>query len=847
MKKFFYILLFILLATSAQAFYEPLHYWSADGNSTNDTGVNPKRDFFTTGTTGFESGSLCLIGDCFAVGLDGAYRNNSNNASEIYEYRTFDMWINPDVLSEGGFFEIGDGTSANALRILTTAAGGLQYRFRRNSVDIFESTASAGIGTGQWQHVIAILQDSNFLLYHNASLVANESHSTGPLDGNFTNITYGKEYSFAKQYDGILDNLAIFEEEFTQTNVTTSYNSGNGTNFSGQPAAAPTTNITIGVKNLLNSTTINYFNVTIANATFTQTYQADNRSLLTIDNISGGGELLYNLTILSRDHISIFIPDYNLTNTTHNFSIAQAILSVGANKIITQTSITQFTAITTYYSNSTQDSSNLSTVPANVGLNNLRINHVGFYGQNYTFNITQPNNNQSHIFNLSDTRIEIKFNNISGASIATFNATINNDTYYYVNSDNTTNGSIFFDLEQNVTFNISIFGENMLDIGENFTPRANTSTITFTGRPIDTINFTILYEPNRKPILNGTKVLDIISQEIGINITLGPTNNTVFQADLPAASYELRYRSAGFEERLHFVDTTLTQGIADVDLYLLDNANSTDVDFTITDQFGDQLENATIRALRYYLDVNGYLEVEACKTNFVGACRMHLKQFNTFYIFTIEYNGETLFMSSRTEIENDPQEYDFQVNTGSPTLENLQLVNDVLVSLNYFNSTSPNYFNYTFLDTTGLVTTGCLLVQQRELEGFTTINKSCITAQSGEILVYVNESEQTTFSAFGSLINQNSQEFQVIDLSISLDNRFQTFGIFGLFWLMGIILILVGLAASSAIAHPAIALLFMVLGLLASVVTGFTYGLISSIILVVIMAFIVIFNLTRNR
>jgi len=309
---------------------------------------------------------------------------------------------------------------------------------------------------------------------------------------------------------------------------------------------------------------------------------------------------------------------------------------------------------------------------------------------------------------------------------------------------------------------------------------------------------------------------------------------------VPSGDYELLMDSGGFYQRSKFV-TISSQGAVSTSLYMLDETNGTAITFTITDEGGQELENATVKALRYYVGIGGtstgFVEVEACRTNFVGQCQMHLEQYDVYYKFIVDYEGNTVLTTEYTELISST--YSFQVNTVPSVIQEIITVANVSVTLNYTNSTSPNYFTYTYSAQDGLIRNSCLKIVRADAFGQEVINNSCLTSSAGSIIISINETDEAEYIATGYLFTSQENHYPLITLNVNLVQDFKNFGRQGIFYT----LLFIGVMSGVVLFSPSLAILLGLIALAASVATGLIYLSAGSIIFLIIAGGILYFKM----
>lgn len=796
----------------------------------------------------------CLVGDCYnftdnlANNINVTYVGNTSfwNFNNAQPWTICALFRSLDA-TQGMITGEGTGSNdwaflvdSNKLRLFVRDAGGTA-----------DTSSNTNVNDGDWVAGCVRRDPSNSSGEHKI-FINGSLDKTGDVTPraaiNNREMFVGRGWD-DKPFKGEIDELYMWRRALTNTeikNISDEWFLGNGLVPGAVGPSIP--NITLNVINLVNNSYL-AFNATIGNSSdhINVTSGSDFNASF---NFSTGN---YTINISVADHIDTHFVNLNLEDSKfHTFNTTQAFINVTLVTPMTRTIVGNFTATNNKAVNNSNSSlpDNTTLLPANVGLNNVQLQRTGYFTINQSINVSVPRGNISRYINISDQLLNINvtyFNN--GTIINNFTLHLNTSINYSNISNNyfsqvitTYNTSYLFYIESGFNWtvianNTDLFVENNYSIA--ITSNWHNRTLKVT--PYNSLNVTIYNELDRSILQNDSIELQLISQDYSTNYTIpnSSTNGTVFFGSLPAASYTILTNIDGFVQRIRYIDTSITGG-GNINLYMLDDENSTTTTFTITDQFGDDLENATVKALRYYLIPNGYIEVADCRTNFVGKCNLNLRRFNTFYRFLIEYNGESVFTSGETEVENSPESFTFQVNTGGPTLDSMKIIEDVTYTLEYDNTTTPDQFQLTFSGV-GTITQGCLAVEKISLQGTQEVGNTCLEASAGIITIPINDSDRSSYRAIASASNGDGELFTVDTLSINLIQDYQTFGNLGIFISIIITIFLAGIGAFI----PSLSIILAILGLLSTFLMGFTYITITSAMLLLAMGAIIIFKMRR--
>lgn len=318
------------------------------------------------------------------------------------------------------------------------------------------------------------------------------------------------------------------------------------------------------------------------------------------------------------------------------------------------------------------------------------------------------------------TRNETRFRlyNVSKNLIDSFN--ISNDgagEYFY----NTTFTGLVGD-----TFYINATHHDTLNILTNSTTLLFSNAvlnITFKDEILDTILTGLLIN------------LDVAGETFAQNFTT--INGNIGVVGWTPGEYRLTYNSELFGKRDFYISLDDVVNFS-VTLYLLSITNATDVTFTVQDNSGTELENATIRLKRYYVSTNSYRTIAMSRTNFEGKSIIDIdfndpfyETFTTFQDLSLRTQGAKIIATTL-------------ILTMKPVTDpftNVDTIEDVITSLSFNDLTET--FSYVFTDTTGANRKGTLVVIEITPTTETIVCTETDTTSSGTLLCQVNITNST--------------------------------------------------------------------------------------------------------
>ena len=163
-------------------------------------------------------GGLSLSGTANA----SAANSPSLNLSGSY---TLAAWINASTLN---------GYQTVLIKENTNGGGGCGYWLQtvgdqissgfNNGSGCIEHAATANLQLNTWYHVAAVFDDTanTYQIYLNGMLLSSQTETTAPVPNNL-NLTLG-ETSFGENWNGVLDEVRIYNRALSQTEIQTDMN-----------------------------------------------------------------------------------------------------------------------------------------------------------------------------------------------------------------------------------------------------------------------------------------------------------------------------------------------------------------------------------------------------------------------------------------------------------------------------------------------------------------------------------------------------------------------------------------------------------------------------------------------
>ncbi|KKK64500.1 hypothetical protein LCGC14_2983560, partial [marine sediment metagenome] len=343
--------------------------------------------------------------------------------------------------------------------------------------------------------------------------------------------------------------------------------------------------------------------------------------------------------------------------------------------------------------------------------------------------------------------------------------------------------------------------------------------LTFSLSGANSINFSIFDEITEDLILGNETTIDLISETLALTVIINATaegDGTLYVQDLIPGEYRITYDNPKYTKRDFYINVENSTNQS-VDLYLLSIGNGTDVTFTVQDNSGNKLTNATIRLKRYYLSTNSYRTVAMSRTNEEGNTQIDVDFNDAFYETLTTFEGFSLRTIGAKIISTT------RILTLQLTADPFSLIDgtdDITTTLSFNNITQT--FSYVFTQLSGISTTGFLEVTFVKPTGSSLVCEATDTTSSGTLLCQVNTTNSTgTYTASGSVLigNKKTQTNTLSEITGIVSKLADIIGEQGFFFA---ILISGSLAGLGSLVSPAIAVVMFLVGIFISNFLGFS-------------------------
>lgn len=308
----------------------------------------------------------------------------------------------------------------------------------------------------------------------------------------------------------------------------------------------------------------------------------------------------------------------------------------------------------------------------------------------------------------------------------------------------------------------------------------------------------------------------------------------------PSLNNFLTYESLSTDHttsRAYYFENTVLNPLLfqNFDLFLLNDTDLSSVSITIRDSGGVGLANRLFKLERYSPSDNTYTNVDMCETGTTGACSVNAHLNKVFYRYQVKSGESVLLTSGTSKLTDNSLIITIATSTNDSTIIYSELRN-IVYTLKFYNDT--NTFDLTFSDTTNAQTQACLDVDETSLNSYVDYDETCVTSNSGSIIINLTPVNGTTYRARALFTIQGEELVgDVLFKNYSLSEEvFNELGAI-LVILLVIVLLFVG------IYNPSVSAVLMALGFIMGYATGLlNIGLTPVIIISALSIVVVVVN-----
>jgi hypothetical protein len=196
-------------------------YWKGEGNANDSAGSN---NGALMGGTSFQPG---MVGQAFSFDGSSGQIIVPDSSSLDLPYVSIAAWVKSSSASDRGLFTKGSTNSSNYDLAISSSLG---FYFWQAYVTPFMSTSSTDPSDGQWHFVVASWDGTSNKIYIDGQSEVGPNTYTNYAGGLPTNndqlVIAGPAAEYRAHYNGLVDEIAIFNRALTPTEVQQMYING---------------------------------------------------------------------------------------------------------------------------------------------------------------------------------------------------------------------------------------------------------------------------------------------------------------------------------------------------------------------------------------------------------------------------------------------------------------------------------------------------------------------------------------------------------------------------------------------------------------------------------------------
>lgn len=285
----------------------------------------------------------------------------------------------------------------------------------------------------------------------------------------------------------------------------------------------------------------------------------------------------------------------------------------------------------------------------------------------------------------------------------------------------------------------------------------------------------------------------------------------------------IEYERPEFDKRFYYhYNLNLSSFTAqDIKLYLLEIAFGDEIEFHVTDTGDSPLgNNVYVQIQKYYSGSGTYRTVAMLRPDSNGDDTTFMRKLDTWYRFIVIQENTVLLVSEPRKIFDN--EIYIRV-SANPLSEILTKFNNLNVGLN-FNNITRNY-TAVFVDTSGSVIEGCLVVTRKQASGDTVVCSKCETSSSGTLICGIGSVNTTYTGVFYATISGVTQNIKTLAINLAdiLASKFKEDGLV-------LVIFVILLMAMIGSWNPAMAIGLSTVGLVITAIAGWWYTTITIVL-----------------
>ena len=795
-----------------------------------------------TGATGilqeafdFESGDPDYVDTPYTIPTDSDFSVN--------------VWINPESSgNEHYYFTEQTSTTGRDGCIMGVLGSDDKIRalcYIGNSATAIIQGQGPVISSATWA-MITITYDEggqNMKYYYNSVLQFTDSSSD--RDSADDTVLIGKQaHTGTRDWDGLLDEYAVYTKELTQTDVNELYNSGLAENpyFDPDVPGIEILNITADDVVLINNTFYNsniifesnLLNIT-TNGLINHSYSLNGTSFVQYGTDTLNASVDLNLTS-GYYHISFLFDNNETTNSTQNYSfivdrVAPSIEIVGNltsdiffmnfSNIVNVSDPLSGLASCTIQANYLENITNASQYDKSINCeDSTTFGAAGVY--NGTFTATDNAGNVA-ILNENITIqpfVTVNIVSTNSSNITGYDALIIHPSGIVETFTNINN-----------PLQISPFFNGSLDLGTyiiNFSRLAFASescnvTINETSGG-NTLNFTVIesriiikiFDRQTNMLLTGLTEITIQATQ-GFNGSTVTGELNVSDINFVSEQYQILAEHVGYGTENVFFNYNTQENI-NINIYMLNSTAPEEgqINIIVKNSLSQFVESAVCSALEWRASESAFVSVAQGLSNVVGETLLNIQLNTKIYKFSCT-KGEFTTITNAQIVQIDTSNLIIILN--DVILEPTTLFPNLVSSItNTTINTTHQLITYNFADADGLTTESCLNVYNVNGNRQNLNAQNCVSSSTGTLLLTININQTSDLLIQGTLTTPSVIDFVVESLTFKGNgNIANQFKIIGLDILIPTMFILLGLGLGILLSKIEIGVVFIAIAAWVSV------------------------------
>ena len=269
-----------------------------------------------------------------------------------------------------------------------------------------------------------------------------------------------------------------------------------------------------------------------------------------------------------------------------------------------------------------------------------------------------------------------------------------------------------------------------------------------------------------------------------------------------------------------------------IPLYLTLTELTDIVTITVQDQNYDPISGALVAIQRWNIGTNTYSTIGMFTTSSSGQGIMDLELYNTWYRAVVYINGEIVKVTDVQKLSSTSWVIDVETGVDNP----YDLFGNIVSGVTFDNET--NITSFSWIDSSGYASRGCLIVLNHTSLGDVEIANSCVDSVSGTIDYLIDG--EGSYTAYGIIYLEGYDQSQIVDsleIQIGIPEITETVSPYGKVISFIVIGTMggIGVAAGSAILGGALLIVALVAlmkwGFL-NITQGFIWGIVSIVIII---------------